>query len=247
MKSRCTLLTREQETELALLLKSPATPPASRQRARDQLFESCWPYVLRLAKKFRARKCSQAELAQAGAVGLLVAIDKFDPTRGFRLCTYAVSWITMSMTRHVSASIGAVRRDTSPELIKAQSLLRKGAVSSAEELAAMANLRQESANFVWWAVEKGDVSLVNASGEHIDVRDHGDLPDTLAHESRVRADVRRAVACLPPSQRNAVEGFYFEDRPLLELTHERGTSRQAVHQARVAGEMALACRLSPTG
>lgn len=70
--------------------------------ARDHLVKANIRLVVNIAKKYRRYSSSFLDLIQAGNVGLIRAVDKFDYTRGNRFSTYATWWIRRSVLRHLN-------------------------------------------------------------------------------------------------------------------------------------------------
>ncbi|KAL0557780.1 hypothetical protein IC582_006331 [Cucumis melo] len=69
---------------------------------RDELLRSTNSLVLFLAKKYRCSGLPMEDLVQAGALGVLQGVERFDPKRGFRFSTYIQYWIRKSMSRVVA-------------------------------------------------------------------------------------------------------------------------------------------------
>ena len=87
------ILTAEQERELALRYRETGDG-----RARDRLIESSLAFVVKMAHKMaRGRRATVEDLVQEGNLGLLRALDKYDPDKGFRFLTYARHWIEAFM------------------------------------------------------------------------------------------------------------------------------------------------------
>lgn len=221
-------LTADEERALAHSLPD--------QKARDRLFASCYPYVLRTARRFQTRKLRTQELAQVGAIGLLRAIDKFQPGKA-RLITYAAPWITQELQRYVSQNQFLANLGTNPPMVKARSLARRAPIAlSPEELAEKSGLEVEMCNRLTQTLEYGDMHLVTSMGEHVDLP--VEPPDQHVIELRTR--VREAVSRLPDSQREAIEGVYFRERSLGEVGRELGCSHQNVDQRARDGMRAIA-------
>jgi RNA polymerase sigma-32 factor len=97
------------ETELELARRwSTNRDPA----ARDRLILSHQFVVRHQARRHRCGGCSVADLEQEGNIGLLRAIDRFDPDRGVRLATYAVWWVRAFMLRFIERNSGMIRGAT---------------------------------------------------------------------------------------------------------------------------------------
>src|SRR5215472_9686732 len=83
-------LTREQEAAAFQLIRKGG---AEGELAREQFIALNQALVGHIAKRYRVRGLSWAELISAGNVGLLQAVDRFDPSTGHKFSTLAVSWI----------------------------------------------------------------------------------------------------------------------------------------------------------
>ena len=77
--------------------------------ARDHLIKANVRLVVNIAKKYRRYSSSFLDLIQAGNVGLIRAVDKFDYTKGNRFSTYATWWIRRSVLRHLNQKERTIR------------------------------------------------------------------------------------------------------------------------------------------
>lgn len=101
------LLTMEQEQELGRLIIED-----NDQQARDQLVRSNLRLVVNIAKKYADRGMSLGDLIEEGNLGLIRAVDYFDPERGVRFSTYAAWWIKQSIKRAMLENIQPVHIPT---------------------------------------------------------------------------------------------------------------------------------------
>ena len=98
-----TQLTREQEYELAGRARK------GDEAARQTLATSNLAFVVAVAKKFASRGARLDDLIQEGNVGLMKAIEHFDPKKNVRFATYAVWWIRAYITRYLKDNRSQVR------------------------------------------------------------------------------------------------------------------------------------------
>ncbi|MDQ4000056.1 MAG: sigma-70 family RNA polymerase sigma factor, partial [Actinomycetota bacterium] len=90
------LLTHEEEIDLSKRAKQ------GNKRARKRLIEKNLRLVVSVAKKYRGMGLPFEDLIQEANVGLIKAVEKFDPDRGFRFSTYATWWIRQAVQRAVA-------------------------------------------------------------------------------------------------------------------------------------------------
>ncbi|MER7006428.1 SigB/SigF/SigG family RNA polymerase sigma factor [Dactylosporangium sp. NPDC000555] len=80
-----------------------------RQRLRNDVIEACLPTARRLARRYSTNGESLADLLQAAALGLIKAVDRFDPTRGIEFGAFATPTITGELKRHFRDHTNTVR------------------------------------------------------------------------------------------------------------------------------------------
>jgi RNA polymerase primary sigma factor len=98
----------EEENRLARLAKYGS--PAEQEDARRQLVESNWRLVVFMARKYGDRTTLPLlDIVQEGMVGLVRAVERFDPDRGQRLSTYATWWIRQSINRAIADQARSMR------------------------------------------------------------------------------------------------------------------------------------------
>ncbi|MBS1704902.1 MAG: RNA polymerase sigma factor RpoD/SigA [Armatimonadetes bacterium] len=100
------LLSGEEERALAVQAQSGDL------EARNALIEANLRLVVSQAKKFTGRGLGLQDLIQEGNLGLIHAVEKFDPSRGFRFSTYAIWWIRQAISRALASKVTAIRVPT---------------------------------------------------------------------------------------------------------------------------------------
>ena len=197
--------------------------------ARNGLVERHFALVHKVARRFEpadARSGRYAELVCAGAEGLLQAVERFDPTRGYRLSTFAVARIDGAIRDYlrreaaVPRSVTDTARRVASARIRVESRIgrRATSVEVAEELGVLMAEYQEMAAWSAMAV----------------VAYPDDLPAPGSEEPRreLALWLRDAVAALPPAERCVITLAYFEDRPAREIAAALGVSESRISQIR---------------
>jgi len=80
--------------------------------ARDQLVARCLPMVMRVARGYAGRDVELADLVQEGVLGLLRAVERFDPDRGVPFVAYAGWWLRQAMQQAIAEQSRSVRLPT---------------------------------------------------------------------------------------------------------------------------------------
>jgi RNA polymerase sigma-32 factor len=105
--NRFSLLTAEEEFKLAVQLKK-----YNNVEAAEKLIVSNLRFVVKIAHEYRSYGFKLADLIQEGNVGLIHAVKKFDPYKGYRLISYAVWWIRAYIQNYLIKSWSIVKIGT---------------------------------------------------------------------------------------------------------------------------------------
>src|SRR6516164_9408624 len=249
---RFPMLDRQQEYMLAKRWREDGDRDAA-----HQLITSHLRLVAKIARGYRGYGLPLADLLSEGHVGLLQAVERFEPERGFRFSTYAVWWIKSAIQEHILRSWSLVRMGTSASHRKLFFNLRKAksrisALDEGDMPPDQVKLIAKRLGVTERAVIDmnrrlgGDVSLNDTIREESDSIEWQDwlVSDSPDQETMLAAseefDNRRnalsvALGALKPRARRILEGRRLAEDPmtLAELADEFGVSRERVRQIEV--------------
>jgi RNA polymerase sigma-32 factor len=227
--------------------------------AAHKLVTSHLRLVAKIAMNHRGYGLPVADLVSEGNIGLMKAVKKFEPERGFRLSTYAMWWIKAAITEYILRSWSVVKMGTTAAQKKLFFSLRKqknrlrimdfGDLDSdqAAELAAVMQVSEKEVVNMNRRLAALDVSLnaplTQSEDESLEFQDllvdEAPSPETQTAESEEgklrRKFLKQALAKLPERERNIlVERRLTEDPVTLkELGKVYGISRERVRQLEV--------------
>ena len=213
--------------------------------------------VAKIAMGYRGYGLPMSEVISEGNVGLMQAVKRFDPDKGFRLATYAMWWIRAAIQEYILHSWSLVKIGTTAAQKKLFFNLRrvKGQLKALEE----GDLRPETVKEIATRLDVPESDVVDmnrrlAAPDHslnAPVRmdgegewqewlvDEGDSQETMLAESqefgRRQKLLDRAMKLLNPRERHILSERRLKDEPttLEDLSKEFGISRERVRQIEV--------------
>ncbi len=239
-------------------------------RAAHRLVTANLRFVVKVAYEYRSYGFKMADLIQEGNIGLMKAVQKFDPDKGIRLISYAVWWIRAYIQNYILKSWSLVKLGTTQaqrklffSLARTKRELEKmssehGADSDAEDSSKIAKklkVKPGEVREMTQRMEGRDLSLDAPMGDdggysHVDFvvatgpsQDH-ELAN-LQEQSMVSGRVGGALARLDQRERYIIEQRVMSDKPmtLKELGEHFGFSRERARQLEIRAKEKLKTEL----
>ena len=238
--SKIPLLNYEEEKEVARRIKKWD------EEAKKKLIESNLRLVISIAKRFFGSRLTFSDLIQEGNIGLIKAIEKFDPDKEFKFSTYATWWIKQSITKAIADMSKHVR-------IPVHLIDEMNSYNKAYQLLFQKLGREPTSKEIWqklgFPIKKikkleevifGNVSLDREVGDEgrdtlADLLEDGNTlrPDQIAERSALRNNLDMILGMLDDREAKIVKMRYGIDGPkftLEQVGEEFDVTRERVRQ-----------------
>ncbi len=236
------LLSADEEVELS------RRALAGDEYAKAKLSESNLRLVVSIAKRYSGRtNMAFLDLIQEGNIGLIKAVEKFDPNKGFRFSTYATWWIRQSITRAMADQARVIRIpvhmvETIHKLtrVKRQLLQELGRDPTSAEIAEVMEITEEKVAEIQ-KIAQDPISLENPVGEEEDSKiadfiedDTIKSPSEVAAQNLLREQLISVIDTLTPREQKVIRLRYGLDdshpRTLEEVGKEFNVTRERIRQ-----------------
>lgn len=233
-------LTEEEEKEYFKNYKEKGD-----MKAREALIESCMKLVVYFAKKYRDRGIEFADLIQDGNLGLIKAIDKYEPNKKAKFSVYAAWWIREVMGRDIRDHSKLIRIPVNNYDNEVKTILtasdeffdKNGRRPTLKELSLITKIDEFVIMSIYDSINPV-VSLDMKVGEDDDT-EYGELvedkkcvsPEIAAIRMDNKRELLEKIDKLNPMEQKVIKEYYGIDtkqRTLQEIADELGVSRQRI-------------------
>ena len=256
--SRIPLLTREEEQEVARRAK------AGDDRAKQRLIEANLRLVVQIARRYLNRGLPLPDLIEEGNLGLMRAVEKFEPERNLRFSTYGTWWIRQAVVRALANQARTIRLPVHVELLLGRyAREQKRLIQELKRPPTKEEIAQALGTTVEQIEELEEVRQPPVSLEApVGADEGGRLGDLIADPTadpntvlgplfRTRADLASVLDDLAPNERTVLRrrfGLEGEPQETLEAIGKRmGLTRERVRQIEAGGLRKLRGLLAARG
>ena len=218
------LLTADEEMELAQKIINGNEK--EKKKAKDKMAEANMRLVVSIAKRYSGRGLDFLDLIQEGNTGLLRAVEKFDPEKGFKFSTYATWWIRQAITRAIADQARTIRIpvhmvETINKVLRTQRRLTQelNREPAVEEIAKAMNMEPEKIEYVMKI--KQDIASLDASVGRDGEDEDSSLGDFIEDEERVSPEDAAANQLLKEQLAEILRGLTEREQKIIKMRFNR--------------------------
>ncbi|HOD55146.1 MAG TPA: RNA polymerase sigma factor RpoD/SigA [Candidatus Cloacimonadota bacterium] len=240
--SKIPTLTREEEKELAIKAKE------GDEEAKNKLVSSNLKFVVKIASHYQNRGLTLSELISEGNMGLIKAIDRYDPDKEIKLISYAVWWIKQKIlfalaekTSLIRVPLGRSNAINKIKSIRDRYTAETGGEISINQLSDKSDISEKLINNMQLqAIDTYSLDEVTkTNGEDATMIDFiedptAQDPKNLYYQERLQQKITKSIKTLDKRDAHIIKSYYGLDgqkgKNFAEIAQEMGISRERVRQ-----------------
>ncbi|HOE54905.1 MAG TPA: RNA polymerase sigma factor RpoD/SigA [Candidatus Cloacimonas acidaminovorans] len=242
--SKFKTLSREEEHDLAIKAKNGDVD------AMNKLIQANLKFVVKIASRYQNRGLSLSELISEGNIGLIKAIEKFDPDKDIKLISYAIWWIKQRIMLAVSEKSSLIRvpmgKSSAAHRVKLTQdryFTETGKIATPDELSEKMNIAEKTIaqlqNKLPETSSFDDIITTSDSQDFTakDLLEDKDTldPQSLYYQERMQEKIQNAISKLDAREADIIRNYFglnesHESRNFAQIAEKLGLSRERVRQ-----------------